>query len=151
MKRLIRTSEAMVLMDILRDQVLAFGESYTHIMGVSRGGLIPAVHLSHSLNLPLALTSYSAPEGNGSNQSKKFTWQDDKHVDIDRTSRVLVVDDIADSGFTLKHIVENLEIYVALVHSAVFHHKPESVFNPDFVAEELKEDAPWLQYPWEKE
>jgi len=151
MKRRILTSEAMVLIDTLKEQILYSGEKYTHIMGVSRGGLIPAVHLSHALSLPLAVTSYSAPEGNGSGQMKKFTWQDDKHVNIDRSSEVLIVDDIADTGFTMRHIVENMESYAGLVQSAVLHLKPESVFYPDFVAEELKENAPWIQYPWEKE
>ena len=84
------------------------------IYGIPRGGLIPAVMLSHKLGLPLVDTI-------GKN--------------------TLVVDDICDSGVTLKKSPGQF--------TAVLYHKPHtSIFTPDIWAREHKGHE-WLIYPWE--
>jgi len=129
-------------------------KNYTHIMGISRGGLIPATHISHVLNLPLAITSYSAPAGKGSGTRNTFHWQDDKHVPIDRSSIVLVVDDIIDSGFTMAHVVEELAVHAGSVDAAVLVNKRNSQMEKVncrvYFGEEVSEDSPWVVFPWER-
>ena len=86
------------------------------IHGLPRGGLIPAVMLSHKLNLPYSNTI---------------------------TPTTLVVDDICDSGVTLKDGPG--------VYTAVLHQKPEtSCFTPDVWAE-LHLGEEWVIYPWERQ
>ena len=63
----------------IANQIKANNKGYDSIYGVPRGGLIPAVMLSHRLGLPLATRS-RAKSGEGN---------------------VLVVDDIADTGRTV--------------------------------------------------
>jgi len=138
--------------DIMTNQIAleirSGGEPYTHILGVSRGGLNPAVRLSHIFDLPLAITNYSSPDGNG-HGSEKFFWQDDRHVPIDRGSRVLVVDDIADTGSTLRDIGEELKVHCDLVRFAVLIYRHGSAIYPHYIGREISSNDPWVRFPWE--
>ena len=91
------------------------------IFGLPRGGLIFAVALSHRLDLPL--------------------YPDMWYGDCD--DRILVVDDIADSGKTLEYY-KNMERDVVIF--TMHYHKQSSVI-PDFWYEEKKDE--WIVYPWE--
>jgi len=87
------------------------------IKGIPRGGMILAVMLSHRLKIPLTTDGV-----------------------IDNT--VLVVDDICDSGHTLK----NYEPYRC--PTATIHYKTSAEYEPHFwwrIAS-LNE---WIVYPWE--
>jgi len=141
------------VVDIMTNQIAleirTGGEPYTHILGVSRGGLSPAVRLSHILNLPLAITNYSSPDGNG-HGSEKFFWQDDRHIPINQGSRVLVVDDIADTGFTLRDIGNVLEVHCDLVHYAVLIYRQGGVIYPHYIGREINANDPWVTFPWER-
>ena len=66
------------LIDILSDGITNNLEGIKYIHGLSRGGLIPAIMLSHKLNIPYI-----------------------DHPDAVPKEDVLIVDDIADSGLTL--------------------------------------------------
>ena len=108
--------------DDVNGLVNALCEKITHdlpnidsVYGIPRGGLIPATLVSHKLNLP-----YS-------------------NVMLPNT---LVIDDICDSGVTLKNSPG--------VYHAVLHYKPHtSCFEPDIYAK-LHEGDEWLIYPWEE-
>ncbi len=84
------------------------------IYGIPRGGLVLAVTLSHRMKLPMLL----AP-----------------------TKHSLVVDDIADTGETLRHY---REIGAAIV--TLFYHR-QSIVIPDVWIREKKKK--WIHYPWE--
>jgi len=86
------------------------------VTGIKRGGLIPAVMVSHRLNIPYVETINAS---------------------------TLVIDDICDTGETLKGLVTG-------VPTAVLHYKPHtSVFTPSIFAEEHNGDE-WIIYPWER-
>jgi len=70
-------------------------------------------------------------------------------LDRDLTDlRVLVVDDVNDSGDTLKAAVGFLaEREVAEVRTAVLQQKATSTFDADFVAR-FVEEWRWIVYPW---
>lgn len=63
--------------------------------------------------------------------------------------RVLLVDDVSDSGDTfevaIRHLCERGE--PAELRTAVLHHKLVSIFTPDFIAEVVREWR-WIIYPW---
>lgn len=92
-----------------------------YITGLQRGGLIPAVMLSHKLNIPFVRESII----------KTLPAVD-----------VLVVDDIADTGETLN----SYKKYA----TAVLHYKFQSEHIPTYFAAEVADDI-WLSYPWEKD
>ena len=98
------------------------------ITGLPRGGLIPAVMVSHKLNLPFINFNDLSP----------LTWWKT------RDSSILVVDDICDSGETLQPI----HPYYT---TATLHYKPEvSLIVPDIYGKLVAKDD-WVVYPWERE
>ena len=108
------------LVDLLAQQITKSGYQIEYIFGLQRGGLIPAVLLSHKLDIPMT--------------------QDPTRQNI------LIVDDICDSGETFKEFF--LEYPHSIF--ACLHFKPHtSCFNPDFSANKFFSDA-WIVYPWER-
>lgn len=69
-------------------------KQYDKIIGISRGGLIPGVVLSHRLNLPFVPLEWS----------KKIQ---DKSQPLDILNNSLLVDDIIDDGTTMKEIMDH--------------------------------------------
>jgi len=136
------------LVGSLAEEIQSGGEPYTHILGVARGGLVPAVYLSHKLNLPMAITNYSSPDGNG-HGAKHVFWLDDKHVPIDNNSRVLVVDDIADTGNTLYDIGQEMHRRCELVHFLTLVYRQGSIICPQYIGLEIAADDPWVVFDWE--
>ncbi len=92
-----------------------------YITGIPRGGLIPATLISHYSNIPF----------------KEFLSVDSN------PSRVLLIDDISDTGDTLKQITDQLKYKTATIH-----YKLTSKFTPDFYYEVAEENI-WQCYPWE--
>jgi len=131
----------------LADEIQSGSEPYTHILGVARGGLVPAVYLSHKLNLPMAITNYSSC-GN-SHDAKPVFWLDDTHVPIDNNSRVLVVDDIAETGNTLYDIGQEMNMRCELVHFLTLVYRQGSIICPQYIGLEIAADDPWVVFDWE--
>lgn len=118
------------------------------LIGVLRGGMIVAHLLSDILGIdeiyPVGCSSYTDIY-----QRSQVRIYHPLNVDTLEDKKVLVVDDVADSGETLKTIVEkvvapkNPKDY----RTATLHIKPWSIFKPDYYVEKV--DA-WIVYPWEK-
>lgn len=115
------------------------------ILGVSRGGLIPATILSHKLNIPLIPITYSSVVGRG---------DDKNHPNVLPTvdyKSILIVDDICDSGYTLKELVDHYINENTAVYTAVTHFKllDNPVIIPNFYWLTVLEDNGWVHFPWE--
>jgi hypoxanthine phosphoribosyltransferase len=61
---------------------------------------------------------------------------------------VLVADDVADSGHTLKMVMDFCAESVREVRSAVLYEKPQSVIAPDY---SWKKTDRWIEFPWSSE
>lgn len=59
--------------------------------------------------------------------------------------RVLIVDDVSDSGRTLKLVVELLAGHGADVRSLTLYAKPRTVLEPDYV---WRRTDKWITFPW---
>lgn len=67
-------------------------------------------------------------------------------VDV-KGRKVLVVDDVADSGRTLEVVTEQVRLGGAKsVKTAVLYYKPRSIIKPDYYSLEVNE---WVVFPWE--
>ena len=64
-------------------------------------------------------------------------------------SHILIVDDIADSGHTLKEVAESYLQHGCIVTTAVLYSKEGSAITPDIVWQSIPHDAPWIIFPWE--
>lgn len=62
--------------------------------------------------------------------------------------KVLVADDVADTGATLKLVREFCGEYVSEVRSAVLYEKPHSVEKPDYA---WRQTDKWIEFPWSVE
>ena len=113
---------------------------YDFVLGVERGGLIPAVHLSHRLGLPLKTLSWSSQLKDGS----MLTWF------ILRNKKILLVDDIVDSGKTFLEIFGKYwDMDTAVL---IYNNINESKIKPDYYGRMInRKDTPeWFDFWWEK-
>ena len=62
--------------------------------------------------------------------------------------KVLIVDDVADTGHTLKLVHDFLLERVGEVRSAVLYEKPQSLVKCEYV---WKRTAAWINFPWSTE
>lgn len=62
--------------------------------------------------------------------------------------RVLLADDVADSGETLALVAELVRPHVAELRSAVLYKKPRSVVDPDYYWALTER---WISFPWSAE
>jgi len=66
-----------------------------------------------------------------------------------KDKRVLLVDDVSDSGLTLQFSVQTLSLYMpAEIKTATLYIKPWTKYVPDYYAEQVNE---WVIFPWETE
>ena len=116
-----------------------------NIVGITRGGLMPAVELSHLMNIPMETVNYSSKEGKGDDKNHANELPDVKGKSI------LLVDDICDSGHTLKELKEIYEGRGYNVFTAVIYYKSqnEPVFNPDVWAVNISQNFGWIIFPHE--
>jgi hypoxanthine phosphoribosyltransferase len=68
-------------------------------------------------------------------------------VDLQNT-KVLVVDDVADTGETLEMVIDLLSPAVDELRSLVIYEKSRSVVQPDYV---WKRTDQWINFPWSTE
>jgi len=119
---------------------------FDRVVGIARGGLLPAVITSHMLDLPFTPISYSSAAGNGDN--KNHTNQ---LPDLEGRT-ILVVDDICDTALTLREITDYYSKKGKIVYTAVLHYKNRKggSFVPDFYWRKIEEDGLWVIYPFER-
>jgi hypoxanthine phosphoribosyltransferase len=117
------------------------------IVGVSRGGWPPARVISDLLENPrLANVTAEFYVGVAETKGKPVITQP-VSVSV-RGKRVLVVDDVADTGESLRLVRAHLEEQDATeVKIATIYYKPWSVVIPDYCE---KETSSWIVFPWER-
>ena len=119
------------------------------IVGISRGGLLPGVMMSHWLQKPFKPVKASLrdfPE-----------WED--YLPKKTDERVLIVDDICDSGETftrMKSYIKGPRLNQPLelpteVRFASLWWNNECDFEPHYYAQECAKDSEdiWIHFPWE--
>jgi hypothetical protein len=116
------------------------------IVGVSRGGWIPARILSDLLdNSNLANVKVEFYFGIGETKKEPIITQS---VSVDLADKkVLIVDEIADTGKSLKLVKEHVIKKGAVeVKVATIYYKPQCFCIPDYY---VKKTSRWIIFPWE--
>jgi len=131
----------------LADQIKKNGFNPEIIVGVARGGWIPARILSDLLgNTFVASIKVEFYKGVAETAKKPVVSQQVSTSVAGK--RVLVVDDVADTGESLVTVRQNLLSRGASeVKIATLHYKPKSVLRPDFY---VRETSAWIVYPHER-
>ena len=140
------------LIEKLAIKVHQSGWRFDTILCLARGGMRPGDILSRIFDVPLAIMSTSS-----------YRAEDGKvqgHLDIAHyittpkgqiAGKVLLVDDLADTGVTLQAVVERLRNNyspITELRTAVIWTKGCSSFNADYSVEHLPTN-PWIHQPFE--
>lgn len=123
------------------------------IIGISRGGLVPATMIAHALNVR-RLVSFQAVSYEAGVQGAIQDLEDRDHLlrSIERANEILVVDDIVDSGNTMAYMRKRLKFTTKAVGYAslvVKEFKAPASSWPDFYEYAMQEPV-WVTFPWEQ-
>jgi xanthine phosphoribosyltransferase len=121
----------------------------TFLVGIGRGGLVPAAYLSHRTGLPMLSVDHSTGDhGFGAELLDKLAAK------IAAGARILIVDDINDSGATINYLRAAIEAKVADpdgLRVAVLVHNVRSDARAEYHGSEIDRDRDkrWFVFPWE--
>ena len=130
----------------LAEQVAADGFEPEIVLAIARGGLLPAGAVAYALGAKNVVT-----------MNVEFYTGVDQRLEVPVVlppvlsttdvsgARVLVVDDVADTGRTLELVLAFCAGHVSEVRSAVVYEKPRSVVRCDYV---WKRTDAWIDFPW---
>ena len=149
-----------------------------YIVGLTRGGLVPAVMLSHYLDVPLHTLNVSLRDGTGresnlwmAEDALGYIQEEDrkanggwKHLESKRKN-ILIVDDINDQGTTINWIINDWQssclpndnewssVWNSNVRFAVLvdNMSSQCQFAMDYSGMEINkaENNVWVDFPWE--
>ena len=132
------------------------GWEFNQVVCIAKGGMRVGDVFARIFNVPLAILSVESYRGEGvKNQRGAITFSRDlAKTSPNIGSKVLLVDDLADSGITLKKSIDWLQHFYGFyldeqVRTAVLYYKAASSFKPDYYIDYLK-DSPWIHMPFER-
>ena len=140
------------LVERLAVRVYEAGYAFNQVICIARGGLRVGDVLSRIYELPLAILSTHSYTSDGGTTRGELIIAEHMTMTAPRLGdRVLLVDDMVDSGHTLAAVRKELPLrfpHIADVRTAVVWYKAHSVFKPDYYVEYLP-DNPWIHQPFE--
>jgi xanthine phosphoribosyltransferase len=119
------------------------------LVGVGRGGLVPAAYLSHRTGIPMLSVDHSSGEAG---------FADDLLAKLAAKMRsgmnILIIDDINDSGTTIAFLRDAIAAYGGIadrLRVAVLINNVRSRAKADYSSEAIdrSEDKRWFVFPWE--
>lgn len=144
---LVSLDEVVEACDLLARQIRESAFAPDFIIAIARGGFTPARFLCDFLHVnalaAIRVKHYEA----GARRTEEARVTIPLAADI-RDARVLIVDDVNDSGDTLKVAIPHVAGFApAALRTAVLHEKSNTIYSADFRSAELKQWC-WLLYPW---
>lgn len=125
------------------------------IVAIARGGMLPAGAISYALGVKAnGAINVEFYTGVGKTMADPEILEPYMDISSLEGKRVLIVDDVADSGKTLKLIMDlisekglSMDGDSAKVdaRSATIYLKPTSIIKPDYV---FKQTDKWINFPW---
>ncbi len=138
----------------LAAKIYQTGWDFNQIVCIAKGGLRVGDILCRLYRKPLAIlsaSSYAGPENRvrGSITFSRHLAMTTEHLG----SRVLLVDDLVDSGISLQESIRWLErnyrAEIEEIRTGVLWYKDCSVITPDYYVDYLPDD-PWIHQPFER-
>ena len=127
-----------------------------YVVGLTRGGLLPAILISHYLDVPMETLKVSLRDG----QEKEHNLWMPEHATEGKN--ILIVDDINDSGATLSWIKQDWQDSVASADwsaiwnnnvrfAVLINNEPSEFKQIDYSALEINklDDPRWVNFPFE--
>lgn len=140
----------------LAQQIVNSGWKPDLIVAIARGGLIPAGAIAYAMGVKaIGTMNLEFYTGLGETLDEPQVLPPLMDVSALDGKKVLVVDDVADSGKTLKRVMELIdEDGLSLdgkthakvdARSVVIYKKPVSIIEPDYI---WRKTALWINFPW---
>ena len=135
-------------------QIYESGWDFNQIVCLAKGGLRVGDTLCRVFDTPLAILSTSSYGGSDGRTRGNITFSRDLSMTtVGLGNRVLVVDDLVDSGHSMERSLVWLKskygFYIEEMRTAVLWCKAISFFKPDYYVEFLP-DNPWIHQPFER-
>ncbi|MET7639480.1 phosphoribosyltransferase [Streptomyces sp. NPDC005438] len=116
------------------------------ILSIARGGLFVAGGLGYALDVKnLYVTNVEFYEGVGRTLEVPMMLPPLPNAVDFSQKKVLVADDVADTGRTLRLVYDFCEGHAAEVRSAVIYEKPGSLVKCEYV---WRRTTKWINFPW---
>jgi hypoxanthine phosphoribosyltransferase len=130
----------------LAEMVVDDGYRPDLILSIARGGLMIAGSLAYALGIKnLHVMNVEYYTGKGERLEVPVILPPPLTlVDLD-TAKVLIADDVADTGHTLAMVRDHVVPQVGEVRTAVLYEKSVSVVNCDYV---WRRTDRWIDFPW---
>ena len=119
------------------------------LIGIGRGGLVPAAYLSHRTGIQMLSVDHSSGEAGFADE-----LLDKLAAKIGEGLNMLIVDDINDSGGTIRYLRAAIEAKIpnpAGLRVAVLIHNVRSKAQAEYRGSEIDRDSDkrWYVFPWE--
>jgi hypoxanthine phosphoribosyltransferase len=144
-KDLVSWDELARMVGDLADQVR--GE-YDVMLAITRGGMVPAGMLAYRLgirNILVAAVEYYGEDGRPAERATFLQFPADPLL---RGQRVLVVDEVWDSGTTIHAVTERVRQAGGVPTTAVLHYKPAHSQVPEEPDHHVVTTDRWVVYPF---
>ncbi|MCX8188548.1 MAG: phosphoribosyltransferase [Nitrososphaeria archaeon] len=127
-------------------RIIDMGIKFDLIVTLSRGGLVPARIMSDFLEInDVIVLDVKYYTGFGKRSDKPIIREISQV--LVNSKNVLLVDDVVDSGESLKAAVEYIKgLNPKCLKVFTLHVKPNRVIDPDIY---VSETSAWIIYPWE--
>jgi hypoxanthine phosphoribosyltransferase len=135
--------------DLVDRLVARLPRDYDALLAIARGGLVPCCLLSEQMdmhNILVVAVMYYTGLGQTMDRPLFLQFPDDILL---ADKRILVIDDVWDTGRTIMAVKERLHAVGCRHEVATLHYKPgRSRFpdRPDYYAEVTES---WIVYPWD--
>lgn len=126
--------------------IVADGFAPEVVVAIARGGLLPAGAIAYGLGVKnCGAINVEFYTGIGTVLDAPELLPPELDMSYLNGRRVLLVDDVADSGRTLDLAVRLLTEQGAIVRSAVIYMKPTTIIRPDY---SFADTGLWIDFPW---
>jgi uncharacterized protein len=116
------------------------------ILSIARGGLFLAGSLGYALTVKnLHVMNVEFYDGVGTTLDMPVMLPPVPSAVDFSEKKVLIADDVADSGRTIELVQSFIADHVEIVRTAVIYEKPQSVISCDYV---WKHTDRWINFPW---
>ena len=142
------------LLDIIRSMNLDEWQPDV-ILGIARGGLVPATMISHYFDIPLIPVNLSLRDFKSDTNTVANELDQSMMLDFKKYKNLLVVDDIVDSGATVSELNDIFKLFSKFSHFnikyATLYYNETNEFNfvPNYWARKIdkSKDASWIVFP----
>jgi hypoxanthine phosphoribosyltransferase len=141
-------SDCLHLVDIIKNT----NKEYDLVIGLMRGGCVPATIISHALNVPMlaiGIKTYDDKTKVNHVDAYQAAYGDIYNARQRRSIiNTLVVDDLSDTGDTFAYVSRTYSTVLHNMDTAAPYIKSHTTFRPTYHAKEFTNNE-WLVFPWE--